>query len=74
LSDTQIARVTITYLSPELVAYIVLNDYLSKNDQSKTFDEELQNMLNEMGGRNELFFFVTIMAPNYNEKLTIVTC
>ncbi|MGA7194974.1 MAG: hypothetical protein WBW94_15210 [Anaerolineales bacterium] len=68
LNETQMARITITYVSPELIEYIVLNDILFDKDNPENLDDELKNQLNDLGSRNELLFFITITGPKYNDQ------
>ncbi len=68
LNDNQIVRVTITFISRQLVEEIVLNDAIYNNYSTDKFDDELKNKLDQLSSRNELFFMVILTAPTYNEK------
>jgi len=70
LSDSQMVRITITYVDPVLVHYIVLNQELSNNIPAlNNFDAELQFVMNKLAERHELIFVVTISAPLYQPQV-----
>jgi len=71
ISETQMVRITVTYMDPVLVQYIVLNHVLAypvpNLEDSHTFNEELDIVMSTLAARNEMIFVVTITAPAYNE-------
>ena len=60
-------RITITYISPELMQLIILNHQLNKNTLPAidAFEQILQNRMYEVAGREELIFLMTITYSNY---------
>lgn len=74
LPDTSRVRVTVTFLSPQLLHIILINQYL-KNDATQYTTEKLNEMmkldLNKIIQRNELFFWVTVTSsPPVNGPIT----
>ncbi len=62
------ARITVTYLSPDLIQYAVLNHILYHNHAVNDFKQEVQRELAQLGQRNEMIFFMLIEAmPNTNQ-------
>ena len=63
-------RITITYVSPELVQTIILNHYLFRRMGGfldGRFDTEILSKMNNLASRNEHIFFVTLTASRYEE-------
>ena len=72
-NDTNMVRVTVTYLDPELIQYIILNQYLNDpfliNEKNlDSFNSDLKQIMNRLGDRNEILFLVTITSPFYIEQ------
>jgi hypothetical protein len=63
-------RITITYISPELVHIIILNHYLYKRylDYSGKLNEQVQSHIARIIGRNEYVFFISFSASNYTNN------
>lgn len=57
-------RITITYISPELIHIIIVNHYLYKRYTtfSGKLNEQVTNHISRIVGRDEHIFFMTIMA------------
>jgi len=70
IDDAQMIRVTVTYIDPVLIQYIVLNHalFFQSSMDAPTFDGELKFILDKLAKRNELLFVVTITAPLYKEQ------
>jgi len=72
-NDTNMVRIVITYLDPELIQYIVLNHYLNDPEQFNEnkdvvrFNNELKQRLQKFAERKEILFLVTITSPFYKE-------
>ncbi len=66
----QMVRVTITYLDPILVQYILLNEALvNKNtEESSVFETELGDTFTKLVNRQELLFVITFAASSYNAQ------
>lgn len=64
LNDSSKARVTLTYISPELFQAVFLNEVLRDNLLTYGFQDQLQNILNTIAERDELLFLLTMTAKN----------
>lgn len=62
--DSTKVRITLTYISPELVQAAFLNQALKDNFNAADFQTYLQNTLNTVAERNELMFLFTVTTPN----------
>lgn len=61
------ARITITYISPTLVHFIVLNhELMKKNLIPDNFQSDLNAKLDKLAKREEMLFLITITAPSYS--------
>jgi len=63
-------RVTITYLSPELIYTIILNHYLFRkigNVFNSSFEGQIASTIEELANRNEHIFFITLSASVYEQ-------
>lgn len=73
-SGEKTIRITITYISPELLHTIIVNHYLYKRffNFSGKLKEQIPVHLSMMVGRNEYAFFITFTASAYtdNPKIT----
>jgi hypothetical protein len=71
VNDRPMIRVTITYLSPELVGFIFLNQVFYSIRRfglamsPEEFDAELQKQLMTLGDRSETLFMATVTAASY---------
>lgn len=69
LDGNNMVRITVTYLDPALIQYIVLNQTLATSNMSlEEFKAELGKRMIQLGGRNEMLFIVTITASSYQEQ------
>ena len=69
--DNQVARITLTYISPDLVQTIILNNQLYQQILPKTeFQGRLKNALDKIAEREELIFLITIAYSQYNQNET----
>lgn len=55
-------RIVVTFLSPELLQAVILNESLRSLRVTDTFDNVLRNSLDRIASRNELLFLVTITS------------
>lgn len=72
-NDTNMVRITITYLDPELIQYIILNHYLNDpvliNEKNiDNFNSEMGQIMKKLADRNEILFLVTITSPFYFDQ------
>ena len=76
--NSHMVRITVTYLDPVLVQYIVLNHFINQPDylaslatpmHEVTFNFELSNTLQNLGKRAEMLFIVTITSPLYRRQV-----
>lgn len=68
--NTQMVRITITYLDPVLVQYILLNDALvnKSGEDASVFETELDNALARLVNRQELLFVITMTSSHYDPQ------
>ena len=76
--NNHMVRITVTYLDPALIQYIVLNHLINEPDYLATvvnaplnvmnFDYALDKIMKELGMRNEMLFIVTITSPFYSRQ------
>jgi hypothetical protein len=66
-------RVTITYVSPELVHLIILNHYLYKRitHPPGKVGEQVKSQMSRIIGNEEYIFFIIFMSPPTNDGITI---
>lgn len=77
--NSHVVRITVTYLDPVLVEYLVLNylindpNYVANLINSPlsvpSFEPQLESTLQQLGSRNEMLFIVTITSPFYNRQI-----
>lgn len=70
VSPNDVVRITITYLSPQLIETILLNEVLLKHEISDTldgFNEKILVGLSRSGSLDEILFLVTITATRYSK-------
>lgn len=68
LSETDVVRITITYLSPQLVEAILLNEAIYGGipaDPAEVFKTNLLEGLTRTGSRSEILFLITITSTRY---------
>lgn len=70
LNNSGETRITITYISPELLQAVFLNDVLKNRFPTFGFLEHLQGKLNQIAERDELLFLVTIASKNNSFNTT----
>jgi len=76
--NAHVVRITVTYLDPVLIQYIVLNHLINDPNYSASaassplnegsFNAMVISTLQQLGNRNELLFVVTITAPVYDRQ------
>ncbi len=66
LNDSSQAMITVTYISPELLQAVFLNQVLKDRSIAYGFQGQLQNALNTIAERNELLFLLTVAMKNNN--------
>jgi hypothetical protein len=72
--DGRMIRITLTYLDPMLVQYIILNDALTTPNNlmdQNWFTGQIQAAMERLAIRNEIMFIVTITTPSYDSALFI---
>lgn len=68
--NTNVIRITMTYISPELAHVIILNHQLYKNFLPETqFEQSLIERMTEIANREELIFLMTITYSQYNSEV-----
>jgi len=77
-SNSHVVRITVTYLDPVLIQYIVLNHLINDPNYSagaasslmdaNSYDSKVSSTLLQLSNRNELLFVVTITAPYYDRQ------
>jgi hypothetical protein len=68
LSDADVVRITITYLSPQLIETILLNDLLQNHDimdPPELFKANMLKRLTRTRNRSEVLFLITITSTRY---------
>lgn len=66
VDNGNVIRMTLTYISPELMQFIILNDQLYRNSLSETdFEQLLQTRMYEVSEREEFVFLMTVTYSNY---------
>jgi len=71
LDDSTKTRITLTFISPELLQAVFLNDVLKDHFLTSNFPTQLQNMLNSVADRDELLFLLTVTTTNNNNASTL---
>jgi hypothetical protein len=66
LDDTNEAQIIVTFISPELIQAVFLNDFLKSGFIISDFYVQLQNALNSIAARDELLFLITVTSTNNN--------
>jgi hypothetical protein len=70
LDDLTEVQIVVTFISPELLQAVFLNEVLKDRFITSNFDVQLQNVLNSIADRDELLFLVTVTATNNNTNST----
>ena len=71
VGDQDVVRITLTYISPELLQIIILNHQLNQLILSKEqFKTNLENELKEIAKREELIFLITMTFSRYDQNET----
>jgi Holliday junction resolvasome RuvABC ATP-dependent DNA helicase subunit len=70
LDNLNEAQIVVTFISPELIQAVFLNEVLKDRIITSNFDVQLQNVLNSIADRDELIFLVTVTATNNNTNST----
>ena len=71
VTDNRIVRITLTYISPDLVEIIFLNQKLSQQFVSKAqFIGELREHLEYLAKRDELIFLLTVTDSRYTPQIS----
>ena len=67
--EPQVVRITLTYLSPDLVEMLVLNHHLSLGAtiSVENFYKKIRESFGTLKARHEIIFFVTISTSNFIE-------
>lgn len=73
IDDRQMIRITVTYIDPTLVEYIILNNVLlanfyTINDDTNAFISKLSTALNKLAERDEMLFMLIITTPIYSKQ------
>lgn len=71
LDDTGEAQIVITFLSPELIQAVFLNEVLEHRLLLYDFENQAQTVFNIIAERDELLFLVTVTTTNNNITTTI---
>ncbi len=71
-TDHNNLRITVTFISPELAEIIYLNQALLSHEILQDFNAQKMNLLNNLAGRDELLFLITITGTKYDNDQPIV--
>lgn len=66
LDDLNEIQIIVTFISPDLIQAVFLNDFLKNVLLTSDFDIQLQNVLNSIALRDELLFLITVTSTNNN--------
>ncbi len=70
VKDNLIVRITITYISPELIEALVLNQVLYSGILASTdFLSDVKAVKTDIAEREELLFMVTLSASEYRDRI-----
>ncbi len=64
LDDSSKVRITLTFISPELIQAVFLSDVLKDRFLTTGFQDQLQSTLNGVADRDELLFLLTVTSSN----------
>jgi hypothetical protein len=68
-NDASEAEIVITFISPELLQAVLLNNTLKDGVLISDFQTKVQETLNSVAAREELLFMFTVTAPGNNTSL-----
>lgn len=71
LDDLSVIEIIVTFIGPDLVQAVFLNDFLKNGILTSDFDVQLQTVLNSIADRDELLFLVTVTSTNNNSSNSI---
>ena len=74
VDDQHAIRISITYLDPMLIQYVLLNYALTYPNNTMTqqqFENQVTNAMKELENLNEVLFMVTVTSPGYANGLPI---
>ena len=74
VDDQHAIRISITYLDPILIQYVLLNYALTYPNYSMTqqqFESQITNAMKELENLNEVLFMVTVTSPGYADGLPV---
>lgn len=66
LENGQVIRITLTYISPELIQAIILNQMLYLNMSEADFEARVKEKMDRVANREEMLFLMTITYSNYD--------
>lgn len=69
--ESKFVRITITYLSPELIQTIIVNHYLFRgigNFSNGSLENEVASRMERIANRNEHIFLATLTASTYEQN------
>lgn len=64
LDDLSTTNITVTFISPELLQAVFLNDVLLTRSVTPDFATQIRGMLNNIAEREELLFLLTVTTTN----------
>ena len=71
VNNQDFVRITVTFLSPELIKMVLLNHYLGEIPTSKDiFIENVNKRISYFENRKEIVFLVTLTSSYYNPSIT----
>ncbi|NOT06280.1 MAG: hypothetical protein HOP27_16935 [Anaerolineales bacterium] len=71
LKDLNEIQITVTFISPELIQAVYLNQIFMDGILASDFDAQLQTALNSIAAREEILFLVTVTATTNNSIDTV---
>lgn len=74
VDDQHAIRISITYLDPILIQYVLLNYSLTHPNYNMTqqqFESQITNAMKELENLNEVLFMVTVTSPGYTDALPV---
>jgi hypothetical protein len=71
LDNLNEVQITVTFISPELIQAVFLNEVLKDRIITSDFEAQLQGVLNYLANRDELLFLVTVTATTNNNSSEI---
>lgn len=74
IDSQHMVRISITYLDPILIQYVLLNyafTHPNYNMTQQQFESQITNAMQELENLNEVLFMVTVTSPDYAEGLPV---